>query len=151
MPGDWEAREYLEFHRAFYPTYDIADERNLMQEFRVEYRTRVGNLSAGEIRRLQIVAALAAQPHLVIADEITAVLDIHGRKKFLDLLKERQQNKGVTVILATNVPEGLDPYVDYVFLIHKGRRAAFSSMASFIDGHPDLAHAVLERLESQGA
>lgn len=149
MPGDWETREFLAFHREFYPHYDVADERRLMDLFGVRYEDRVGNMSAGEIRRVQIVGALATQPELVIADEITAVLDIQGRKRFLDVLKERQKGRGLTVVLATNVPESLDPYVDHVFLIHRGQQIAFSTTAEFLNGASHISEAVLQKLESR--
>lgn len=147
MPGDWETREYLEFHRRFYSSYDLADETNLLRVFGLASTGRIGNLSAGEIRRVQIVAALATQPQVLIADEITAVLDIQGRKRFLDLLKERQRMKRLTVVLATNVPEGLDSYADYVLLIRKGSQVAFAPLGEFLEDETELARAVLHRLE----
>ena len=78
------------------------------------------------------------------------MLDIRGRKRFLELLKERQQTKGLTIVLATNVPEGLDLYADYVLLIHKGSQVSFAPLSEFLDGETDLARAVLHRLEQQG-
>jgi ABC-2 type transport system ATP-binding protein len=67
MPGDWEAGEFLEFHRRFYERYDRGKERTLMGRLGVRYDARVGTMSAGEIRRVQIVGALATWParHLV--------------------------------------------------------------------------------------
>lgn len=146
-PGDWSAAEFLDFHGAFYPRYDRSEERDLMGALHVSPQELVGNLSSGELRRLQIVAALAAQPDLVIADEITAVLDIRGRVKFLDMLQERQKSRGMTVIMATNIPEGLDSYADHILLIHKGAQVAFFLLSDFVRGSPGLARSVLASLE----
>ena len=107
----------------------------------------MGNLSAGEIRRLQIIGALAADPELLIADEITAVLDILGRRKFLQALKEQQKERGMTIVLATNIPEGLETYADKILLLNRGRQLLFSETSNFLDGNRDLAGAVAERLE----
>lgn len=148
IPGDWEVAEFLAFHRYFYERYDPADERRLMERFRLGYEGWAGNLSAGELRRLQIVGALAAQPELVVADEITAVLDILGRRTFLATLKERQRATGLGVVLATNVPEGLEPYADHILLIHRGRQLDFSNLPAFLGGRTDLADIVAGRLES---
>jgi ABC-2 type transport system ATP-binding protein len=148
VPGDWEAAEFLSFHRHFFPRFDADEERGLLQALRVQPRARAGTLSAGEARRLQIVGALAARPELVIADEITAVLDILGRRQFLGLLKERQQRTGLTVVLATNVPEGLEPYADSILLLSRGRQLAFGSMADISSGGRDLAEAVARELEA---
>ena len=142
LPGDWEASEFLEFHRRFYPAYDRQEEAALMSRLGVRADAVLGTLSAGEIRRVQIVAALAARPELLIADEITALLDILGRRLFLTLVKERQKGNGLTTVLATNVPEGLDASADHVLLISQGRQIAFSSLTGFIRNESTLADAV---------
>jgi ABC-2 type transport system ATP-binding protein len=108
----------------------------------------LGTMSAGEIRRVQIAGALAARPELLIADEITALLDILGRRLFLTLVRERQQASGLTTVLATNVPEGLDAYADHVLLISHGRQVSFSGLASFIGTENTLADAVAGALTS---
>ena len=90
IPGDWSVGEFLEFNRRFYPTYDLALEKELCKTFRVNGVDRVGNLSAGEIRRAQIVAALSFKPQLIVIDEITAVLDIVGRRQFIRYSASRE-------------------------------------------------------------
>jgi ABC-2 type transport system ATP-binding protein len=148
LPGDWEAEEFLAFHRRFYPRFDAGLAGALMERFRIRGPERVGNLSAGEVRRIQIVGALAARPELLIADEITAVLDILGRRQFLSLLKDEQRRTGLTVVLATNVPEGLERYVDAVLLLSRGRQVFFGPLTGFLSGDGDLADAVARRLDS---
>lgn len=148
IPGDWDAAEFLEFHRFFHKNYSRADEEKWMKTFGMQYDQRVGNLSAGELRRLQIAGSLSAQPELMIADEITAVLDISGRRKFLKVLHEQQKERGLTVILATNVPEGLEAYADHVLLIHRGNQMAYSTTPEFLQGDKDLGDAVMRRLDA---
>jgi len=147
IPGDWDGTEFLTFHRRFYNSYDLAREKQLAEQFKISYTERVGNLSAGEIRRLQIIGALAATPDLLIADEITAVLDILGRRKFLQVLQEQQKERGMTVILATNIPEGLEGYADKILLLNRGRQILFAATTNVLDGRRDLAGAVAAQLE----
>jgi len=146
FPGDWDAGELLDFNRRFYERYDRAEERALMARFRVTQDSRLGTLSAGENRRVPIVGALAARPDLIIADEVTALLDILARRALLTLLKERQRVQGTTVVLATNVPEGLDSYADHVLLLSHGHQLAFSRLADFVRGDASLADAVARQL-----
>ncbi len=146
-PGDWDAGDFLEFHRRFYERYDRDEERALMDRLSLRYDARLGTMSAGETRRVQIVGAFAARPDLMIADEITALLDILGRRLFLALLQERQRARGLTTVLATNVPEGLDPYVDHVLLISRGHQVACADRSSFVQGHASLADAVAAHLD----
>jgi ABC-2 type transport system ATP-binding protein len=146
MPGDWRVADFLGFHRQFYRTYNHDSERTLMERLAVRSDTRLGTMSAGENRRVQIVAALAARPELLIADEITAVLDILGRRLFLALLKERQQSMGLTTVLATNVPEGLDGFADHVLVISRGSQVVFSRIASYVPNGMSLADTIADTL-----
>jgi len=50
-------------------------------------------------------------------------------------------------VLATNIPEGLDSYVDHVLLISRGQQLAFGLRPSFLDGRASRADAVAARLE----
>ncbi|MCV7243769.1 ATP-binding cassette domain-containing protein [Mycobacterium mantenii] len=53
-----------------------------------------GSLSGGELQRLAVAAALAREPALLIADEVTSMVDRQGREKLLGVLSgltERHQ------------------------------------------------------------
>ncbi|OBF66955.1 cobalt ABC transporter [Mycobacterium sp. 852002-51971_SCH5477799-a] len=53
-----------------------------------------GSLSGGELQRLAVAAALAREPALLIADEVTSMVDRQGREKLLAVLSgltERHQ------------------------------------------------------------
>ena len=45
-----------------------------------------GSLSGGELQRLAVAAALAREPALLIADEVTSMVDRQGREKLLSVL-----------------------------------------------------------------
>ncbi|HTL11645.1 MAG TPA: ABC transporter ATP-binding protein [Bdellovibrionota bacterium] len=134
MPGDWSMGEFLRFHRAFYPTYSEAREHELVSRFKVRIEERIGNLSAGEIRRAQIVAALSIHPKLIVVDEVTAVLDIIGRRRFMETLTELRRGAGCTVIMATNILEDLEAHATDILLLQGGRVVHGSTMPLFLDG-----------------
>lgn len=150
LPGDWSVSEFLKFNRAFYPGYSAAMEAELSKMFRVDTRARVGNLSAGEIRRVQVVGALSIQPKLVIVDEITAVLDIVGRQRFLRLLSEMNRQSGCTVLLATNILEDLAEHASHVCLVAKGKVITMETLSGFLGGadKQQFSKRVVERLET---
>ncbi len=59
-------------------------------------------MSGGMRQRVMISLALALKAKLVIADEPTTSLDVIVEAKFLDLLKELQQEFGLTILLITH-------------------------------------------------
>ncbi|HEY5038239.1 MAG TPA: hypothetical protein VIJ93_04120, partial [bacterium] len=109
-------------------------EAKYLKVFRVNRGDRLGNMSAGEIRRVQIVAALSVEPKLIVVDEITAVLDIVGRRHFMSLLRDLNRETRCTIVLATNILEDLANNVSHVMLLRKGAVRAFEPLASFLGG-----------------
>ncbi|MEK7358690.1 MAG: ATP-binding cassette domain-containing protein, partial [Bdellovibrionota bacterium] len=114
LPGDWSIGDFLAFNRVFYPNYEIEFETELLSTFKVDSSARAGNLSAGQLRRAQIVAGLAARPAYALVDEITAVLDITGRLKFMEALAKLARN-GTTIVMATNILEDLHRFASRIF------------------------------------
>ncbi len=149
IPGDWSVQEFITFHQHFYPQYSKEIEDNLLKVFRIDSQQRVGNLSAGQIRRAQIVAGLAIRPELIVIDEISAVLDIVGRRKLMQILWELCQSRETTVVFATNILEDIVRYATHVLLLRGGQALAFDQMDDFLDGHApeDFSQLIVERLE----
>ena len=120
-PVDWSVDDFLEFNRFFYKTYSEEIEKELLRELRLSRDWRIGSLSAGQIRRVQVVGVLASSPKLLIIDEITAVLDIVGRSKFMKALGRLRSQHGSTVVMATNILDDVDTYATDVVLLHQGK------------------------------
>ncbi len=61
-------------------------------------------LSAGQQQRVAIARALAKKPTFILADEPTGNLDPALSIEILNLLKDINQDKGITVIMVTHSP-----------------------------------------------
>jgi ABC-type multidrug transport system ATPase subunit len=53
----------------------------------------------------------------------------------------------MTIVLATNIPEGLESCGDQVLLLHDGRQLAFSPLKEFSMEGAGFADAVASKLE----
>ncbi|MGI9207525.1 MAG: DUF2232 domain-containing protein [Rhodococcus sp. (in: high G+C Gram-positive bacteria)] len=62
------------------------------------------DLSGGQLQRLALAGALARRPSLLIADEITAMVDAASRSALIDLLAEVAR-EGTTVVLVTHLDD----------------------------------------------
>jgi peptide/nickel transport system ATP-binding protein len=59
-------------------------------------------LSGGMRQRVTIAAALACDPELLIADEATTALDVTVQKQILDLIKQIQADRNMSVIIISH-------------------------------------------------
>jgi len=150
MPADWTVRDFLDFNRYFYRDYQTSEEDLRVKEWGIHPGERIVNLSAGEIRRVQIVAALCQKPRVFIIDEISAVLDIVGRRKFMSTLDELNRSSGATILFATNILEDLEKSVTHILVLKAGRLLTDLPLREFMaESHtPSLADAVARRIES---
>jgi putative ABC transport system ATP-binding protein len=67
-------------------------------------KRRPNELSGGQQQRVAIARAVATQPQLVLADEPTANLDGENAEILLKLMRDLNQNQGITFVFSTHDP-----------------------------------------------
>jgi ABC-2 type transport system ATP-binding protein len=116
----------------------------LMSRFDLHERrdVRVGKLSGGEKRRLDLAMAVWGTPELVILDEPTTGLDPEARRRTWDAIQELQE-AGRTVVLTTHYLEEAEALADRVAIMHEGRVAVAGTLAEIVASQPARFSAVL--------
>lgn len=89
-----------------------------------EYATRrVGELSGGSSRRIDLAASLVGSPSVLFLDEPTTGLDPLARAGLWDVVEELT-DAGTTVVLTTQYLEEADRLADHIVVLRRGRIAA---------------------------
>ena len=77
-------------------------------------------LSGGQLQRVAIARALTTEPDVLVCDEITSALDSRTKLKILNLLKEINQNKSITIIFITHDIESAAFLSDKIMVLKDG-------------------------------
>lgn len=64
--------------------------------------TNVKELSGGQLQRVSIVRALIMKPKILIADEITSMMDASSKSYIIKYLKNIQEQVGVSIVFITH-------------------------------------------------
>ncbi len=96
-----------------------------------------GQLSGGQKQRVCIARALAARPDLVICDEVTSALDPLVAEDILNLLKQLQDELGVSYLFITHDLGTVKRIAHRVVVMLKGRMVAEGSTAEIFDNPAD--------------
>ncbi|MBB5173909.1 metal ABC transporter ATP-binding protein [Texcoconibacillus texcoconensis] len=79
----------------------------------------IGNLSGGQQQRVFIARALVSDPDLLILDEPTVGVDVHSVQQFYTMLKQLNQEHGITLVLITHDIGAMTDYVTDVACLNK--------------------------------
>ncbi|HXJ80029.1 MAG TPA: ABC transporter ATP-binding protein [Candidatus Methylomirabilis sp.] len=102
-------------------------------------------LSGGMQQRVVIAMALARQPSLIIADEITTALDVTIQAQILTLLSDLRRTVGMTLLLITHDLGIVAQLADRVAVMYSGSIVECSDVTSlFRDAKHPYSRALLE-------
>jgi ABC-type Fe3+/spermidine/putrescine transport system ATPase subunit len=94
---------------------------------------RPKELSGGQQQRIALARALIVKPNLLLLDEPLSNLDAHLRFEMRDLIREIQQEMGITTLFVTHDQEEAAVLSDKIALILHGKLQQYDTPMSFYD------------------
>ncbi|WKX73399.1 methionine ABC transporter ATP-binding protein [Streptomyces sp. XD-27] len=100
-------------------------------------------LSGGQKQRVGIARALAGDPKVLLSDEATSALDPDTTRSILQLLRDLNQQLGLTVLLITHEMDVVKTICDSAALMRGGRIVESGTVAELLaTPGSELAHAL---------
>ncbi|PIE27777.1 MAG: peptide ABC transporter ATP-binding protein [Micrococcales bacterium] len=100
---------------------------------------RTNRLSGGERQRVAIARALAAEPDILICDEITSALDVSIQGSITELLSRVRAERGISMLFITHDLALVRSIADRVLVLRDGHLVESGSVVDVLD-HPQAQY-----------
>jgi len=117
-------RQTLDYLASFRKRWNRQTERDLLGQFRLEESKKTSALSKGQKTQLALVAAICAEPELLVLDEPTSGLDPIVRREFIQTVIGAYQEAepgNRTVFVSTHLISEFEGLIDEFTIIENGR------------------------------
>jgi CCR4-NOT complex subunit CAF16 len=129
---------------------DPARRRRVLELLEVNPRWRMHQVSDGQRRRVQLLLDLERELRLILLDEVTAELDVLSRADLLRFLRAESESRGLTVVYASHVLEGLAAWGTHLAFLSPGRLRIFGTVDQVLQGEgAGSLHQLCERWMSE--
>lgn len=130
----WRVRELLSHLGTYYAPYRTetiqrpwdTDELIAAVGLTEQANSKIGSLSGGQRRRLDVAIGIVGRPELLFLDEPTAGFDPQARREFHDLVHKLADDR-ITILLTTHDLDEAEKLADRIMILAGGRIIADGS------------------------
>lgn len=121
FPDNISVADAATIMKASYSNWDQALFDTYRQDFNLDSKKKVKELSRGMGMKLSLACALSHHPDLLILDEATAGLDPMARDETLDILRAFIDDENHGILISSHITSDLEKIADYIVCIDDGR------------------------------
>ena len=118
---DWmQVGELVQMFQDFYPDFDPAKAREMLDRLGIAPKARLKTLSKGNKEKVQLVLAMSRNARLYLLDEPIGGVDPAARDYILNTIISNYR-KDATVVISTHLIEDIEPVLDEAVFLKDGR------------------------------
>lgn len=121
FPYQYTLGKLFQYEKLMYKNMSQEKFEYLLKYFNIDKNKVLNKMSKGQKKQAAFVLAIAAQPKLLLLDEIVDGLDAVIKRKFWDVLIKEVMDKQMTVIISSHDLKELDNICDKVGIMHEGK------------------------------
>jgi len=121
FPHQFTLSKLFEYEKIMYKNISEKKFLELVNYFNIDKNKNLNKMSKGQRKQAAFVLAIAAQPMVLLLDEIVDGLDAVIKRKFWDVLIQEVMEREMTVIISSHDLKELDNICDKVGIMHEGK------------------------------
>ena len=119
LPSRLRVRQFFDYLRPCYPTWDPHLEKQLRDQLRLPPDRRISELSHGMRLKLALACAMAYRPRLLVLDEPFSGLDVLTRDEMIrEFLREPRE---MSILISSHELDEVERLVSHVAFLDEGR------------------------------
>ncbi|NOZ73325.1 MAG: ABC transporter ATP-binding protein [Chloroflexi bacterium] len=139
--------DLLKYSASFYKKDCTQRMHELAELMELDLDRRIEDLSYGNKKKVGIVQGLLHQPKLLFLDEPTSGLDPLMQRKFFELIRTENEQRGVTVFFSSHILGEVQRMCNRVGIIKEGRIIEISDIHTLQENNYKKIRVVAENLD----
>lgn len=112
----YSPEDFAKLYAPFYPQFDNDKFRQILNEFDVDSKQKLHNMSQGQAKKAGIAFAIACNPELLLMDEPSNGLDIPSKSLFRQIMSRYVSDNTCTVI-STHQVRDLENLINPIIIL----------------------------------
>lgn len=121
FPYQYTLNKLFHYEKLMYKNMSQEKFEYLLKYFNIDKNKVLNKMSKGQKKQAAFILSIAAQPKLLLLDEIVDGLDAVIKRKFWDVLIKEVMDNEMTVMISSHDLKELDNICDKVGIMHEGK------------------------------
>lgn len=121
FPYQYTLNKLFHYEKLMYKNMSGEKFEYLLKYFNIDKNKVLNKMSKGQKKQAAFILSIAAQPKLLLLDEIVDGLDAVIKRKFWDVLIQEVMDNEMTVVISSHDLKELDNICDKVGIMHEGK------------------------------